>query len=240
MTTRNRTPLVVAIVLVVVAIVAIAAVRARGRDDDDAAPERNRRDGATATTIALPDELVGEIRPVTVEGSALPPLAGIRRRRCRRAHRSGAHRRELRRVGGHDGVGGWAGDGRLPRPLVSALQRRDPETDRARGGRALPRRLEDRRRQHGRGPGPTELPAVGVDRRQGLAVAGDGRRRTTSRTDPSSAPRRSASTRFPFITVVGADGTVLGRWSGESEPDDFIAKLDAALADVRRRPAQGR
>jgi thiol-disulfide isomerase/thioredoxin len=35
---------------------------------------------------------------------------------------------------------------------------------------------------------------------------------------------------FPFITVVGADGTVLGRWSGESEPDDFIAKLDAALA----------
>jgi hypothetical protein len=35
---------------------------------------------------------------------------------------------------------------------------------------------------------------------------------------------------FPFITVIGADGTVLGRWSGESEPDDFIAKLDAALA----------
>ena len=35
---------------------------------------------------------------------------------------------------------------------------------------------------------------------------------------------------FPFITVVGADGKVLGRWAGESEPDDFIAKLDAALA----------
>ena len=35
---------------------------------------------------------------------------------------------------------------------------------------------------------------------------------------------------FPFVTVVGADGTVLGRWSGESDPDDFIAKLDAALA----------
>ena len=37
-------------------------------------------------------------------------------------------------------------------------------------------------------------------------------------------------TAFPFITVVGADGTVLARWSGESAPDDFIAKLDAALA----------
>ena len=35
---------------------------------------------------------------------------------------------------------------------------------------------------------------------------------------------------FPFITVVDAGGTVLTRWSGESEPDDFIAKLDAALA----------
>jgi len=35
---------------------------------------------------------------------------------------------------------------------------------------------------------------------------------------------------FPFITVVGADGTVLARWSGESEPDAFIDKLDAALA----------
>jgi hypothetical protein len=32
------------------------------------------------------------------------------------------------------------------------------------------------------------------------------------------------------VAVVGADGTALARWSGESEPDDFIAKLDAALA----------
>jgi hypothetical protein len=32
------------------------------------------------------------------------------------------------------------------------------------------------------------------------------------------------------MTVVDADGTVRARWSGESEPDDFIAKLEAALA----------
>ncbi len=73
MTTRNRTPLVVAIVLVVVAIVAIAAVVLAG-GDDDAAPGACDGWTTTATTNALPEELVGEIRPVTVEGSALPPL----------------------------------------------------------------------------------------------------------------------------------------------------------------------
>ena len=35
---------------------------------------------------------------------------------------------------------------------------------------------------------------------------------------------------FPFITVIRAEGTVRARWSGESDPDDFMAKLDAALA----------
>lgn len=34
---------------------------------------------------------------------------------------------------------------------------------------------------------------------------------------------------FPFITLVDADGNVAARWSGESEPDEIIARLDQYL-----------
>ena len=34
----------------------------------------------------------------------------------------------------------------------------------------------------------------------------------------------------PWSMAFLPDGTVLVRWSGESDPDAFIAKLDAALA----------
>jgi thiol-disulfide isomerase/thioredoxin len=34
---------------------------------------------------------------------------------------------------------------------------------------------------------------------------------------------------FPFVTIIDADGNVTDRWSGEREPDQVIAELDAAL-----------
>jgi cytochrome c biogenesis protein CcmG/thiol:disulfide interchange protein DsbE len=35
---------------------------------------------------------------------------------------------------------------------------------------------------------------------------------------------------FPFITVIDADGEVAGRWSGESEGDEVIERIETALA----------
>jgi thiol-disulfide isomerase/thioredoxin len=34
---------------------------------------------------------------------------------------------------------------------------------------------------------------------------------------------------FPFITLLHGDGTVAARWSGESEPDEIIARIDQYL-----------
>jgi thiol-disulfide isomerase/thioredoxin len=226
MTTRNRTPLVVAIVLVVVAIVAIAAVLLAG-GDDDAAPAST--DGASATTIALPEELVGEIRPVTVEGSALPPPP---------------------ESGDDPAVG-------LTAPVLTGENfDGSAVTTASEGGPVMvivlahwcphcndeiPRliALEEA------GRFPDDLKIVGVstavvpdrpnfppsewivDKGWPWPVMADDYDFTTGSFVGAEAFGVNA---FPFITVVGADGTVLARWSGESEPDDFIAKLDAALA----------
>lgn len=35
---------------------------------------------------------------------------------------------------------------------------------------------------------------------------------------------------FPFVTLIDAAGDVAARWSGEREPDDVIAAIDAALS----------
>ena len=37
---------------------------------------------------------------------------------------------------------------------------------------------------------------------------------------------------FPYTVVVGADGTVLARWSGEKTADDTVALLDEVIADT--------
>ena len=35
---------------------------------------------------------------------------------------------------------------------------------------------------------------------------------------------------FPFITLIGSDGNVLARWSGEMDKDDFLQKIEDNLA----------
>ena len=220
---RSKTPLVVAIVLVVVAIVAIAAVVASGGDDDEAAPR------ASDTTNSLPEELVGEIRPVTVDGSALPSL---------------------------ENPDNDAAVGLTAPVLVGESFDGSAVTTASEGGPVMvvfiahwcphcndeiPRLIE----LEDAGRFPDDLKIVGVstavapdrpnfppsewivEKGWPWPVMADGVDFTNRTFVGASAFGVNA---FPFITVVGADGKVLGRWAGESEPDDFIAKLDAALA----------
>jgi thiol-disulfide isomerase/thioredoxin len=227
--TRNKTPLVVAIVLVVVGLIAIAAVVATGGDDDDGDDSPAATDGGTATTSPLPDELVGEIRPVTVEGSALPPLP---------------------ESGDDPAVGlaapvltGESFDGSAVTTaseggpvMVVFLAHWCPHCN-----NEIPRLIG--LEQDGRFPDDLKIVAVStavapdrpnfppsewiVEKGWPWEVMADDYDFTNQTFVGASAFGVNG---FPFITVVGGDGTVLGRWSGESEPDDFIAKLDAALA----------
>lgn len=231
MTARNKTPLVVAIVLVVVALVAIAAVVAT-QGDDDAAPEASAPDAtddATGTTNTLPDVLVGEIRPVTVEGSALPPLP--------ESGDDPAVGTTAPVLTGENFDGSTVTTASEGGPvMVVVLAHWCPHCN-----NEIPRLIgleED-------GRFPDDLKIVGLS----TAVSPDRPNFPPSEWIvekgwpwPVMADEYDFTNQtfvgadafgvngFPFITVVGADGTVLARWSGESAPDDFIAKLDAALA----------
>ncbi len=243
MTTRNKTPLVIAIVLIVAAIVAIAAVLATGGDDDEAVPgatdagtngsviddgPTDETDGATATTNALPDELVGEIRSVTVEGTALPVLP---------------------ESGDDPAVGltapvliGESFDGSAVTTasdggpvMVVVVAHWCPHCN-----NEIPRLLE--LDEAGRFPVDLKIVAVStavrtdapdfppsewiVEKGWTWPVMADGLDSAMQTFVGAAALGVNA---FPFVTVLDADGTVLARWTGESEPDDFIARLDAAL-----------
>ncbi|HEX4983241.1 MAG TPA: TlpA disulfide reductase family protein [Ilumatobacteraceae bacterium] len=223
----NKTPLVIAIVLVVVAIIGIAAVIAtRGGDDEPTLAE-----GETAPTNPVPDELAGEVRPMTVEGSALPPLPSS---------------------GDDTAVG-------LTAPaLVGESFDGSAVTTASEGGpvmvvflahwcphcnNEIPRLIE--LEETGRFPDDLKIIAVStaaradapnfppsewiVDMGWPWPVMVDD---VDTETGIPVGAEAFGVNSFPFITVVGADATVLARWSGESEPDDFIAKLDAALVSL--------
>ncbi|MGH9134929.1 MAG: TlpA family protein disulfide reductase [Ilumatobacteraceae bacterium] len=231
---RNKTPLVVSIVLVVVAIVAIVAVLSTGGDDDDATPDptgsvTTDARGGSPTTDLLPPELVGEVRPVTVEGSPLPPLGNPDDDDA-----VGLAAPALTGEGFDGSVVTTASDGGPV--LVVFLAHWCPHCN-----DEIPRLLE----LDAEGRFPDDLKIVAVS----TAVAADRPNFPPSEWLvekgwhwPAMADEIDFENgilvgadafgvnAFPFITVVGADGTVLGRWSGESEPDEFIAKLDAALA----------
>ena len=162
MTTRSRTPLVLAIVLAVVAVVAIAAVVLSGGGDDDDGDDV--LDGARrrpAATVAV-------------------AVDGVRRWRRSRApgRRPGDRRRRPRRCPAVDYAGNAvddraghrrSDDGRLPRPLVPALQRRDPGAAASGRSRATsPTDLQVVGVSTAVSAGPPELPAGRVARRQGL------------------------------------------------------------------------
>ena len=223
MTTRNKTPLVVAIVLVVVAIVAIGAIVASQGGEDEST------DDTSETASQLPDELVGEIRPVTVEGSALSPLpeAG--------ADMAIGLAAPVLTGESFDGSAVTTASDGGP-VMVVFLAHWCPHCN-----NEIPRLIE--LEEAGRFPDDLKVVAVST------AVASDRPNFPPSEwivekgwpwlvmADDYDFTKRTfvgaeafGVNAFPFITVVDAGGTVLTRWSGESEPDDFIAKLDAALA----------
>lgn len=227
MTTRNKTPLVVAIVVVVVGIAAIAAVLAtRGGDDD----EPTLAEGETVETNPLPDELVGEVRSVRVDGEALPPLGDPSTDAA-----IGLTAPVL--VGeSFDGSGVTTASDDGP-VMVVFLAHWCPHCN-----DEIPRLLE----LEAAGRFPDDLKIVAVS----TAVSPDSPGFPPSEwivekgwlwpvmaddvdfvNETNVGAAAFGVTGFPFITVVGAEGTVLARWSGaSSDPDDFIARLDAALA----------
>ena len=218
MTTRNKTPLVVAVVLVVVAIAAIVAVVAARGDEPDAT------DGGAATSSPLPDELAGELRPVVVEGSVLPPLGD--------PNNDPAVGLAAPVLDGESFDGSAVTTASEGGPvMVVVLAHWCPHCN-----NEIPRLLE----LEDAGRFPDDLKIVGVS---------TGVRADRPNFPPSdwivesgwlwpviaddvdfAGAEAFGVTAFPFMTVVDADGTVRARWSGESEPDDFMAKLDAALA----------
>jgi thiol-disulfide isomerase/thioredoxin len=217
-TTRNKTPLVVAVVLAVVAIAAIVAVVAARGDEPDTT------DGDSATTTALPDDLVAEFRPVVVEGSVLPPLEN--------PNDDPAVGLAAPVLVGESFDGSAVTTASEDGPaLVVIFAHWCPHCN-----NEIPRllALEDA------GRFPDDLKIVGVS---------TGVRADRPNFPPSewivergwpwpviaddvdfAGAEAFGVTAFPFITVVDADGTVRARWTGESAPDDFMAKLDVALA----------
>jgi thiol-disulfide isomerase/thioredoxin len=239
-TNRNKTPMVIAIVLVGAAIVAIVSVLATRADDDDAAPIAaspaptvdlpGDEPDATGETIPLPDELVGEVRPVTVEGSALPPypedpstdtVVGLTAPVL---------------VGeSFDGSAVTTASEGGP-VMVEFLAHWCPHCN-----EEIPRLLE--LEEAGRFPDDLKIIAVStavdagspnfppsewiVEKGWPWPVMAD---ELDIANESFVGLAAFGVTGFPFTVVIGADGTVLDRWSGGSEPDDFIARLDAALA----------
>ena len=228
MNTRNRTPLVIAIVLVVVAIVAIAVVVLAGGDDDDPAGTEST-DGGAGTSSTLPEIYAGEVLPITVEGTALPAL---------------------------ENPEDDAAVGLTAPVLVGQSFDGSAVTTASDGGPVMvvflahwcPHCNDEIPRLIGleeEGRFPDDLKIVGVstavdpdrpnfppsewivDKGWPWPIMADG---VNTDTGFFAGAEAFGVNGFPFITVVGADGNVLGRWSGESAPDDFIAKLDAALA----------
>jgi thiol-disulfide isomerase/thioredoxin len=243
--TRSKAPLVIAIVLVVVAIAAIAAVLAT-RDGDDS-PEATPGDGGAAATgsaapgesappatgedpdISLPEELVGEIRPLTVSGSALPPLGDPAADPA-----IGTPAPVLTGEGFDGSTLDTAPEGGPV--MVVVLAHWCPHCN-----AEIPRLIE--LDAAGRFPDDLKVVALStavspqrpnfppsewiVEKEWPWPAIADG---VDFETNSFVGAEALGVNGFPFITVVGADGTVLGRWSGESEPEEFMQRLDAALA----------
>jgi thiol-disulfide isomerase/thioredoxin len=224
-TTRSKTPLVVAVVLVVVGIAAIAAVLATRSDEDEPVLAEDE----TVETNPLPDELVGEVRSVRVDGTALPPLADPS------ADTAIGLTAPVLVGESFDGSGATTASEGGP-VMVIFLAHWCPHCN-----EEIPRLLE--LEEAGRFPDDLKIIAVST------AVSPDSPGFPPSEwivekgwlwpvmADEIDIANESfvgaeafGVTGFPFTTVVGADGTVLDRWSGGSEAEDFIARLDAALA----------
>ena len=208
MTARSRTPLVIVAVIIVAAVAGLLAVVLTRDSDDD-----STSDGGTATTATGADAAGDQpaddalvYGAVEISGDPLPEFTRRARRSGDRHDTAGHHRHVVRRRAGRGGPRRErADDGRVPGPLVPALQRRDPGAQRvARFGRRAGRPRDHRGQHRCHGPA-AELPARPVAAGPRLDLAGDGRRRG------GISPQGLRRPGYPYFVVLGADGTVKAR-----------------------------
>jgi cytochrome c biogenesis protein CcmG, thiol:disulfide interchange protein DsbE len=224
------------IVIAVVVLVGLVVVLLTAGDDDGddeaspvptaSAPAAN--DDATqqsAATIEIPEEYVGEIRPVTVTGTPLPPLDDA----------GEAVGTIVPTVTGEsfDGtpVEIAAGDGHT---MVVVLAHWCPHCN-----NEIPRLIQ--LQEEGRLPADLRIVGVStaanagqpnfppsewiVDKGWPWEVLADG-------VDADGAFLASAAygvDAFPFVTVFDSNGAVTARWSGESDVDELAEKIDQAV-----------
>ncbi len=189
------------------------------------------------TATMRPAATVEPYRPVVGAACRAPAAASsaVQEVRCRRtSSRSGdraagarpSSRLRLRRQRDHDRPGDRrADDDRPARPLVPALQRRDPGAQRVARLRGDPRGAQHRRRQHGclgRTP-PTSRRTSGSSTRTGSG-------RCSPTTPSASAMAAYGGTSYPTMVLVDGNGVVFRRLSGEVPIDE----LDRARRRARR------
>jgi cytochrome c biogenesis protein CcmG, thiol:disulfide interchange protein DsbE len=235
MNARNRTPLVIAGVLAVVLIVGLVVVLATGGDDGDD-DEATADDGTVATQPAggdetsdpsLPEALQGELRPLTVEGAALPEFAGGE-------DPAVGQRAPVLTGEGFDGQAITTAPDGGPVMIVT-LAHWCPHCN-----NEIPRLIE----LNDAGRLPESLRVVGLS----TSVAADQPNFPPSEwivdkewpweimadyldfdTDAYIGAGALGVSAFPFVTIVDADGNVVVRWSGESDIDDLEAKIADAV-----------
>jgi cytochrome c biogenesis protein CcmG/thiol:disulfide interchange protein DsbE len=212
------------------ALIAAAALAACG-GGDDAEPAAAASDPGSTASLTVPPEFLPAIRPVEVTGDPLPPLGGVA------PEADPALGLPVPVLTGEDYAGNPvridpATDGPT---MVVFLAHWCPHCN-----AEVPRLNELR----DTGRLPTELGIVAV------ATGSDPRRPNFPPGDwladvdwtwPAMADGIDLSRQawaasaaygvdgFPFTTLVDADGNVAARWSGESEPDEIVARIEQYL-----------
>jgi len=245
---RTRTPLVIGIVVAIVVVVAVAVVLATGGDDDAETASTTVAPGGSPTTpvdgssvdgtapvggestTTIPEILVGEVRPVTVDGTPLPvfessdgdPAIGATPPTLTGENFDG----EQVVIGPDEALptlvvflAHWCPhcNAEVPRIIELHDDGRIPENLRvvAVSTGVAPDRPNFPPSEWFVDTGwPYEVMADGVDLDRGVFVGADA----------------YGLSSFPYMVMIGADGTVVDRWSGESEVDELAERIAAGAA----------
>jgi thiol-disulfide isomerase/thioredoxin len=216
---------VIGLVLAVVAVVAIVAVLAAGGGDDEA---------SSTTITAVPGETaapgaVEQLRPVVVEGDALAPLEDPA------SDPAVGTTPPTLRGQSFDGTPVEIVPGEGGPTMVVFLAHWCPHCN-----DEIPRLLQ--LQEEGRLPDGLQVVAVSTavtperpnfPPSEWLAGKGWTWPAMADEADPERqvyvASDAYGVSGFPFVTVIGEDGTVTARWSGESDVDELEDKINAAV-----------
>ncbi len=243
MNQRTRTPLVIGIVVAIVVIVAVTVLLATGGDDDAETSSTTVAPGATPSTPAdasagdggestttIPEVLVGEVFPVTVDGTPLPLFESPDDDPAVGATPPTLTGQDF------DGEQVVIGPGEASPTLVVFLAHWCPHCN-----AEVPRLIE----LHDDGRIPENLRVVAVS----TGVAPDRPNVPPSEwlvdmgwpdevmADGSDFARgvfvgadAYGLSSFPYTVMIGSDGTVVDRWAGESGVDELAERIAAGAA----------